>query len=100
MTAVAPLLLDTCVIFFVSESVAMPAGAIRAIEAAGQSGELHLSPISAWEIGRVTAGGTISIAMPPLDYFNAFVNKAGAKLCGMGPVGAKRIGAGVVFQWQ
>lgn len=85
MTAVPPLLLDTCVIFFMSEGVAMPGSVIKAIDAAGQSGVLHLSPISAWEIGRAAAGGTIGIATAPLDYFNSFAGKAGANLCVMGP---------------
>lgn len=85
MTVALPLLLDTCAILFIAEGAAMNGSAAKSIEASIQAGSVHISPISAWELGRATAGGALNIAMPPLDYFNAFVNITGAALCGLGP---------------
>ena len=63
----------------------MNGNTVKTIEASVQAGCVHISPISAWELGWATAAGTLSIAMPPLDYFNAFVRTSGAALCGLEP---------------
>jgi PIN domain nuclease of toxin-antitoxin system len=79
------LLLDTCAMIFIAEGAAMSAEAMRLIEAADQTGNIFLSPISAWEIGKAVASETLSINVPPLDYFRLFVLNAGAIICEMGP---------------
>ncbi len=84
MTNVQPLLLDTCALIFIAEGLEISAEAKQAVEAAGGAGMLHLSPISAWEIGRAVASGSLRITVPPTDYFSAFLDKAGATLCDMG----------------
>jgi PIN domain nuclease of toxin-antitoxin system len=55
------------------------------IDEASSSGNLYLSPISSWEIGRTVASRRLSIAGDPLRFFFDFLNGASAKLCDMGP---------------
>lgn len=79
------LLLDTCALIFVAEGAQLSAPAATAIAAASQAGNLHLSPISAWELGKAVAAGKLNIVMKPLSYFESFLNSTGAHLCPMEP---------------
>lgn len=69
---------------FIAESMDIRPDAMRLIEAADQAGDIFVSPISAWEIGKAVASETLSINVPPLDYFKSFVLKTGAAVCEMG----------------
>ena len=84
MTISQPLLLDTCAMIFIAEGMEMRPDATKLIDAADQSGNIFISPISAWEIGKAVASETLSIKMPPLDYFRSFVLKTGSIICEMG----------------
>jgi PIN domain nuclease of toxin-antitoxin system len=79
------LLLDTCAILFVTMNDGItPATALK-IDEASQEGNLYLSPISSWEIGRSVASRRLSIATDPLRFFLDFLSGASAKLCDMSP---------------
>jgi PIN domain nuclease of toxin-antitoxin system len=79
------LLLDTCAIIFITKDSDISVDTASKIDAASNSGNLYLSPISSWEIGRGVAGHRLSIAGDPLRFFLDFMNGASAKLCQMGP---------------
>lgn len=79
------LLLDTCTIIFISNSKHLSPATATMIDEASSNGDLYLSPISSWEIGRSVAGRRLSIAADPLSFFMQFVEGASAKLCEMGP---------------
>ena len=46
---------------------------------------IWMSPITAWEIGTLAAGGRIGIARPVLSWFEDVVAKSGAKVADLGP---------------
>jgi PIN domain nuclease of toxin-antitoxin system len=50
-------LLDTCAAIWLANKDRMAAEAVRAIVAAGQSGGIFVSPVSAWEIGMLSRPG-------------------------------------------
>jgi PIN domain nuclease of toxin-antitoxin system len=79
------LLLDTCTIIFVAKNQNITPMTAAKIDSASVGGNLYLSPISSWEIGRSVASRKLSIAGDPLRFFLDFVKGASAKLCDMGP---------------
>jgi PIN domain nuclease of toxin-antitoxin system len=79
------LLLDTCAILFITTNNGISTVTASKIDAASASGNLYLSPISSWEIGRTVASRRLSIAGDPLRFFLDFLDGASAKLCSMGP---------------
>ena len=85
MNVQQPLLLDTCIILFVSTATRLNEQTVRQLDGAAQSGKLVISPISAWEIGRANAGNKLALTHDPLTYFNLFLEKTGASLCNLNP---------------
>lgn len=83
MTTADPLLLDTCALIFIAEGAQLARPAAAAISTAGEAGELYLSPVSAWELGKAVASRKLNIAKEPLAYFEAFLQAIGARLCPM-----------------
>jgi PIN domain nuclease of toxin-antitoxin system len=79
------LLLDTCAILFISKNEGISSTAAAKIDEASATGNLYLSPISSWEIGRSVASRRLSIAGDPLRFFLDFLDGSSAKLCDMGP---------------
>jgi PIN domain nuclease of toxin-antitoxin system len=79
------LLLDTCAILFITKNNGISPVTASRIDEASSSGNLYLSPISSWEIGRTVASRRLSIAGDPLRFFFDFLKRASAKLCDMGP---------------
>lgn len=51
--------------------------AARLVDAAARSGQLLLSPISAWEIGMLVARGRIKFTRPAADYVRDLFTQAG-----------------------
>ncbi len=74
------ILLDTCAILYMVEQPAKVKDLKQIIADAAYGGKLHVSPISAWEIGRLASHGRLSVAVDPFNFFNAFVLEAAAKL--------------------
>jgi PIN domain nuclease of toxin-antitoxin system len=79
------LLLDTCAIIFSSEDEFLKTEVASQIDSASAKGQLFVSPISSWEIGRSVAGGKLVLAADPLNFFMQFIERTSAKLCDMGP---------------
>jgi PIN domain nuclease of toxin-antitoxin system len=79
------LLLDTCAIIFSSEDAFLAAEVASQINIASTNGQLFVSPISSWEIGKSVAGGRLVLAADPLNFFLRFLERTSAKLCDMGP---------------
>jgi PIN domain nuclease of toxin-antitoxin system len=79
------LLLDTCAIIFIWSNRHLSRATATTIDDASRKGELFLSPISSWEIGRSVAKRRLSLTADPLTFFTRFMDGAPAKLCDMGP---------------
>lgn len=79
------LLLDTCAIIYMAEKPARIGNAKRAIAEAALEGKLYVSPISAWEIGKLAALGRIAASVNPIRFFRDFVSKSGADLAELSP---------------
>jgi PIN domain nuclease of toxin-antitoxin system len=78
------LLLDTCVIIFASEDKPLREEARDRL--AGRDEEnLFLSPVSAWELGKLTSSGKLRLPIDPLDYFNEIANRSGLSVCDLTP---------------
>lgn len=79
------LLADTCAVLFIAMGVQMPSPAMKALARSSEAGALHVSPVSAWEIGMLAASGKLGITTDPLDFFNDFVTKPGIMVCDLPP---------------
>jgi PIN domain nuclease of toxin-antitoxin system len=78
------LLLDTCAIIFVSEDRPLQEEA-RARLGGRDDEDLFLSPVSAWELGKLTASGKLRLPIDPLAYFYEFANLPGFSICELTP---------------
>ena len=80
-----PILLDTCAAIWLSQGETLADEAVQALnEAESIAGALLLSPITAWEIGILTARGRIILSREPTAWFQAFID-AGIELAPMPP---------------
>ena len=81
-----PLILDTCAALWLSTpamSLASEASeALVRAEAEGQA--IHLSPITAWEVGQLVARGRYALSIDPLRWFEELL-AAGLTLAPMDP---------------
>lgn len=81
-----PLLLDTCAVIWLAGDERIAEEAEKVIVAALAAGEpVFVSPITAWEIGLLTARGRISLPMSPQKWFQRFVEAPGVRLAAMPP---------------
>ena len=78
-------LLDTCVILFALEGVALHVDAASQMREASTANSLILSPASAWEIGKLVAAKKLRLPLEPLDYFNRFATTKGVSICDLTP---------------
>lgn len=82
----APILLDTCAALWLMAGAAMARPARAAIDRA-QDSEIgvHVSPISAWEIGMLLSKRRLTLAMAPEEWFNTLLEMPGVRLASMPP---------------
>ena len=86
MTAELPLLLDTCAAIWITEEQSLAADALTAIERSHRSGEfIHVSPITAWEIGLLVSRGKLTSPMSPQRWFERLLEAPGVRLADMSP---------------
>jgi PIN domain nuclease of toxin-antitoxin system len=76
------LLLDTCAVIWLQNEAEMTKSAVEAILRAGQTGDVLISPVSAWEIGLMTRPGTRQVPGPqflpdPKTWFQRTMNAPG-----------------------
>lgn len=79
------LLLDTCAVIYIAGGSRLEAEASRAILQAAENAHLHVSAISAWEIGMAIARNRINTPLSAIDYFKTFLARTGASVCGLVP---------------
>ncbi len=80
------LILDTCAIIWMGENDRMSDESVAAIDAASDQGDrIRLSPISAWEIGMLTAKGRLSSPLDPQVWFKRFVTGGDFLVSDMSP---------------
>ena len=83
------LLLDTCALIWIAQDAAMQASAKLAIREAATSGDLFVSPASAWEVGLLarprSGGGGPQFLPDPQTWFAAFMARPGVRLAALTP---------------
>jgi len=86
MTAdTTPLLLDTCAILYIGNGSGVNDMADREIGRASSERRLCVSPISAWEIGVAVAKRKLILPVDPLEFFDRFAERIGARLIDLSP---------------
>ena len=86
MTAELPLLLDTCAAIWISEEQPLATEALTAIERSHRSGEfIHVSPITAWELGLLVSRGKLTSPMSPQRWLERLIEAPGVRLADMSP---------------
>lgn len=79
------LLLDTCAMLFLADETPMKDETLWEISEASYDGRLHISPISAWEIGMGVSKGRLSLPLAPLDFIERFIERMQARLSPLTP---------------
>jgi PIN domain nuclease of toxin-antitoxin system len=80
-----PILLDTCAALWLANRSYLLEEAMAALEGMqGARGGIVVSPISAWEIGRLAALGRIVLSLDPQTWFARFL-ESGVRLAEMPP---------------
>jgi len=83
---VQPLLWDTCAVIWIYEKAKLAPAAIDAIAAAHRDGvPSYISPITAWEIGMLTAKGRLQLLIRPERWFANLFDVAGVRLAALSP---------------
>ena len=70
---------------FIANDTPMEAEAERSISEAAFDGRLHVSPMSAWEIGKGVSKGRLSLPISPVEFFSRFLARMEARLCALSP---------------
>jgi PIN domain nuclease of toxin-antitoxin system len=82
----ASLLLDTCAAIWLAEAQDLAEEATLVLEAAYESGAaVHVSPITAWEIGLLTSRGRLSLLITPQLWFQRLFDILNFRLASMPP---------------
>ncbi|HJQ57876.1 MAG TPA: type II toxin-antitoxin system VapC family toxin [Vineibacter sp.] len=79
------MLLDTCAALWLMDRAHLAPAAIRAIRSAQASDAVHVSPISAWEIGMLTAKGRLRLDRDPQEWFDTLLSFHGVRLADLSP---------------
>ncbi len=82
----APLLLDTCATIWIANEEPISAQALSAIRRSHEEGEvIHVSPITAWEVGLLVSRSRMNLLMPPERWFFRLLEAPGLRLAQMTP---------------
>lgn len=80
------LLLDTCAIIWIAVNQPMKPDAVAAMNGSFAAGEkVRVSPISAWELGLLSAKGRLSAARSPMDLFAEAIATPGVWIEALSP---------------
>jgi PIN domain nuclease of toxin-antitoxin system len=83
---VQPLVLDTCVLIFMTQKVRLAAPAVDALRGVSEgAGTTFISPISAWEIGMLATRNRLQLLIRPERWFANLFEAPGVKLAEMSP---------------
>ena len=81
-----PLLWDTCAAIWIYEKAELAPAAIAAMAAAHREGvPSYISPITAWEIGMLTAKGRLQLLIRPERWFGNLFEVPGVALAPLSP---------------
>ncbi len=82
----APLLLDTCALIWITSGAPLSDAANRALrEAASQGHGIAISPISAWEIGMLMSRGRLVLTKSPRAWMATALEQPNTELAQMPP---------------
>ncbi len=82
----APILLDTCAALWLMAGAAMSRPALAAINRAQDTEHgVHVSPISAWEVGLLLSKRRLTLAMAAEEWFETLLAMPGVRLASMPP---------------
>ena len=81
----AAVLLDTCAVLWVANGDPIAGEAHQAIEQAGATNDVFVSPFSAWEIATLVRKGRLALSMTPDAWFEAVLALPGTALAPMPP---------------
>src|SRR5690349_16342491 len=79
------LLLDTCAMIFIATGRAMTPRARQEVRAASTAGAILVSPVSAWEVGLLSARKGVPFRPDPKSWFQLFMTFPGARLTPLTP---------------
>jgi PIN domain nuclease of toxin-antitoxin system len=80
------ILLDTCAAIWLVEDAHLSDEAVEAVDAAFDRGEaIHVSPITAWEIGMLAARGRFKTTLSPQLWFRRLLGVPGVVLAELLP---------------
>jgi PIN domain nuclease of toxin-antitoxin system len=83
---VRPLLWDTCAAIWIYEQAPLAKPAIDAMSAAYREGvPSYVSPITAWEIGMLSARGRLQLLLKPERWFANLFEVPGVRLADLSP---------------
>lgn len=81
-----PLLLDTCAAIWIAQGAPISDEARGTlIEARLRGAPISVSPMSAWEIGRLVEQGRVRLAMEPAKWFAALTGLPGMSVAALAP---------------
>lgn len=78
-----PVLLDTCAAIWLMNGDFMTPESREAIASAQASGQVAVSPISAWEIGTLVSRGRLVLTLSPTAWFGTLLSLPGVSLAPM-----------------
>lgn len=84
-TGARAVLLDTCAAIWLMNGDPLSAASREAIAAAQSGGQVHISPISAWEIATLASRGRLTLTLSPAAWFTALLAQPGVTLAPMPP---------------
>ena len=79
------LLLDTCAMLYIIRGEKMQATAVSALKDAYETEHVLVSPVSAWELGKLASARKLPLTVDPLTAFNRFASSQGFKICELTP---------------
>jgi PIN domain nuclease of toxin-antitoxin system len=79
------LLLDTCAAIWLADGQPMKASSVTAIERAAATGDVLVSPVTAWEIGMLCAASRIVVRPTPQQWFSQLLARPGIQLAPLAP---------------
>jgi PIN domain nuclease of toxin-antitoxin system len=84
------ILLDTCAVIWLANGDAMSAASLAAIRTASRTGEVFVSPVSAWEIGLLAANPVrpVTFDPDPITWFANLLTLPGIDLAPLTPEAA------------
>jgi PIN domain nuclease of toxin-antitoxin system len=83
---VQPLLWDTCAAIWIYEKAPLAQPAVDAMSAAYREGvPSYISPITAWEIGMLSAHGRLQLLIKPERWFGKLFDAPGVQLAPLSP---------------